>query len=422
VSALFGRTTSDEQLGRHLAQGEAPAFDELYRRYAHRLAAYGTHLLGDAAAGDDVAQVALMRAYQALREGRVPDALGAWLYRIAHNAAIDAIRHRRELPTELVPEHGREQRAGEVGALTAAIAALPERQRKVFVLRELHGLRIGEAAGELGLSNAQVEQALFAARNRLAEQLVFGERLSCSAVQRLAAGPLDVRERRALKTHVRSCPACRKQLGVRGVALSLLPFPSFGLLRAAPLPTKVAAVAAAAVVGAAIPLAGIHGHESLPVARASAAGPDVPLQLAPTVPAAVAAPKVVAPPRAKAKPTRRPTAPAPRFVPVAPASPVVHIAPVVHRRAKHGKASDGGGGMTVAVVSGPRTSMDGRDSGQTTTEPASALPAVTAAIAATTTDSSGDGGGGSDGGSGDSGDSGSNGGGSSTTSSSSEGG
>lgn len=274
MSAPLGRTLSDEHLGRRLANGEAPAFDELYRRYAHRLAAYGTHLLGDAAAGDDVAQVALMRAYQSLREGRVPEALGAWLYRVAHNAAIDAVRHRRELPIARLPERGSEQVTGADGALTAAIAALPERQRRVFVLRELHGLRIGEAAAELGLSNAQVEQALFAARNRLAEQLVFGERLSCPAVQRLAAGPLDGRERRALKTHVRSCPACRKQLGVRGVALSLVPWLRWG--RGAPAVAKLGAVVATGVIAVAVPLAELHSDSTVALTRPTiTTGPDV---------------------------------------------------------------------------------------------------------------------------------------------------
>src|SRR5436190_21249403 len=207
------RRLSDERLTSRLAAGEAAAFDELYRRYAHRLAAYGAHLLGDAASGDDVAQAALMKAYAALRAGRVPDSLRPWLYRIAHNAAIDLVARRRELPAAELPDVVSQDNNAEAGALVAALSALPDRQRRVYVLREVHGLRIAETAAELGLSAAQVEQALFAARNRLAELLVFGERLSCVAVQRLAAGPLDGAERRALKTHVRSCPGCRAGVG-----------------------------------------------------------------------------------------------------------------------------------------------------------------------------------------------------------------
>src|SRR5262245_3075908 len=47
VSPLFFKRLSDEMLGRRLASGEAAAFDELYRRYANRLAAYGAQRPGD---------------------------------------------------------------------------------------------------------------------------------------------------------------------------------------------------------------------------------------------------------------------------------------------------------------------------------------------------------------------------------------
>jgi sigma-70-like protein len=141
---------------------------------------------------------------------------------------------------------------------------LPERQRGVYVLRELHGLRIDETAAELGLTTEQVEQSLFAARNRLAELLVFGDRVNCVTVQRLAAGPIDSDERRALKTHLRSCAACRTELGVRGRAIGLLPEHAFDWLRGlfatlagggAPAAAKVGALVASASFAAGAPIA-----------------------------------------------------------------------------------------------------------------------------------------------------------------------
>src|SRR5262249_27006294 len=160
-------------------------------------AAYGGYLLGDHAAGEDVAQVALLKAYGALRDGRYPEHVRPWLYRIAHNAALDVVGRRRELPSPDLQQLAAPAQGPSSGALVEAVAALPETQRNVYVLRELHGLRIDETARELALSLAQVEQALFAARNRMAEHLVFGDRLNCVAVRRLAAGPLDAQERRA---------------------------------------------------------------------------------------------------------------------------------------------------------------------------------------------------------------------------------
>jgi RNA polymerase sigma factor (sigma-70 family) len=244
---------SDERLSRRLATGEAAGFDELYRRYSHRLSAYASGLLGDRAAGEDVAQVALLNAYQALRKGKEPEKVRPWLFRIAHNEAVDMLARRRELLDGLdlenrpAPEDPTETR----GALLDALAKLPDRQRRAYVLREVHGLRVAEIASELSLAVPQVEQALFAARNRLAEELVFGD-LSCDSAQRLAEGPLAGVERKALRHHFRTCDRCRAA-GVR-VAPGLI---GFDWLRgrladllvggAAPAAAKVGAVVAASV-------------------------------------------------------------------------------------------------------------------------------------------------------------------------------
>jgi hypothetical protein len=180
----------------------------------------------------------------------------------------------------------------------------------VYVLREVHGLRIDETAAELGLSAAQVEQSLFAARNRLAEQLVFGDRLNCVTVQRLAAGPLDTSERRALKTHLRTCRECRQTMGLRGRALSVLPSGAglewlrglgAGLLGGAPTAAKVGAIfATATLVGggtAAVERTNHRpvGHAVLRVVRAATVMPHA--RAAPPAEVAVQVALVSAPAR-----------------------------------------------------------------------------------------------------------------------------
>ena len=335
MSPLLLRRLSDESLGRRLAAGEAAAFDELYRRYVHRLAGYGAQLLGDAADGDDVAQSSLLKAYGALRDGRVPDRVKPWLFRIAHNTAVDLVVRRREIPAESLPERAAPERGAEGGALVAALASLPDRQRHVYALREVHGLRIDETAAELGLTNAQVEQALFAARNRLAEHLVFGDRLSCVAVRRLASGPLESDERRALKTHLRSCAECRRCVPASGRVLGVLPAGPADWLRAlpgllagggAPAAVKVGAVVATATLATGAPIAyditrdqsprhalavpAVRHHVARPRARPPVHHPSVVARV-PVVPAPelvsethrttehVSAPKQVAAPRAE---------------------------------------------------------------------------------------------------------------------------
>ena len=271
MSPFLLRRASDENLGGRLAAGEAAAFDELYRRYARRLAAYGANLTGDRSAGDDVAQTALMNAYAAIVDGRAPAHVRPWLFRIAHNAALDLIARRREVPTLSVGDRAAApQHDPLAGVLVTAVAALPERQRHVFVLRELHGLRIDETAAELGLSAPQVEQALFAARNRLSEQLTFGGRLDCVSVRRLGLESLDVRERRALKAHLRSCSACRAEAGLqeRASAVGLLA-PLFwlrglaaGLAGSSAAALKVGAVVATVGVAAGVPALRIETREA----------------------------------------------------------------------------------------------------------------------------------------------------------------
>ena len=270
MSPFLLRRASDENLGGRLAAGEAAAFDELYRRYARRLAAYGANLTGDRSAGDDVAQTALMNAYAAIVDGRAPAHVRPWLFRIAHNAALDLIARRREVPTPAVGDRAAAQHDPLAGVLVTAVAALPQRQRHVFVLRELHGLRIDETAAELGLSAPQVEQALFAARNRLSEQLTFGGRLDCVSVRRLGRESLDVRERRALKAHLRSCPACRAEAGLheRASAVGLLaPLLwlrglAAGLAGSSAAALKAGAVVATVGVAAGVPALRIETREA----------------------------------------------------------------------------------------------------------------------------------------------------------------
>jgi RNA polymerase sigma factor (sigma-70 family) len=265
MSAIETQAVPDERLARALTAGENAAFEELYRRYAQRLTAYGARLLGDASGGEDVAQIALLNAYQALCRGAQPTHVRAWLFRIAHNAALEILSRRPELVEFDEGQHpsgDRQEAVAARGALLSALATLPERQRAAYLLREVRGLRMAEIGEGLGLSQEQVEQALFAARNRLAEQLAFGERLDCERARDLGGTELHRANRRALKRHLRSCVSCRAD-SARGGRPSLLA-PLTGLRdllacfaggAAAPA-AKVGAVAAAAALTVGTPMLG----------------------------------------------------------------------------------------------------------------------------------------------------------------------
>jgi RNA polymerase sigma-70 factor (ECF subfamily) len=295
MSALPTAGPLDEDLAARIAAGDDDAFAELYRRYARPLAGYAGRMLRDSAAGEDVAQVALFNAYQALRRGSSPTFVRAWLYRIARNAAFEAIEKRGDV----VPLDDRDQVFEEPldahaarADLMAAVRTLPERQRNVYALRELQGLRVAEIAERLDLVTEQVEQALFAARNKLAEHLEFGERLDCASVKSLAEARTTRAQRRAVKSHLRSCTACRSsglRFGVLALPLGWLRDGAAGIFGGGA--AKAAAVVAAGAAAGAIPVVvEDHPHITLrPPPRAAAPAASGPSRVLPPAPQAVAA-------------------------------------------------------------------------------------------------------------------------------------
>ena len=74
----------------------ALTFDEMFTRYHGRIYGYLVGMVGDAEQAQDLTQDTFLKAYKALP--RTSDlVLPAWLYRIATNTALDALRHRRRL-------------------------------------------------------------------------------------------------------------------------------------------------------------------------------------------------------------------------------------------------------------------------------------------------------------------------------------
>jgi RNA polymerase sigma-70 factor (ECF subfamily) len=76
-----------------------PLLDHLFRRQAGRIVAHLTRLMGPAylALAEESAQEAMLRALQTWPTQGVPDNPAAWLFRVAHNIAIDAVRRNRAL-------------------------------------------------------------------------------------------------------------------------------------------------------------------------------------------------------------------------------------------------------------------------------------------------------------------------------------
>jgi RNA polymerase sigma factor (sigma-70 family) len=164
------RLQSDERLAGLAAAGNGRAFEVLVRRHRPALVRAAGRVLPGAEA-EDAAQQALLNAQQALRRNGAPERFEPWLNRIAVNAALKQLqRTPDELPLDEDRVDGVEQPADRIERrerlqdTVGAIGALPERQRRALVLRELEGRSHDEIARDLGLTAGAVRQLIHRAR------------------------------------------------------------------------------------------------------------------------------------------------------------------------------------------------------------------------------------------------------------------
>lgn len=131
---------------------------------------------GDA---EDVAQEALLRAYQKLSRLRERVSFRAWLVRITFRLALDRLRSmkRRQLrESQWVFENARQERhSGEnpefQRQFDRALEELPEKQRLALLLAAMEGHSLEEVSRLLAVPVGTVKSRLFAARKAMAEKL-----------------------------------------------------------------------------------------------------------------------------------------------------------------------------------------------------------------------------------------------------------
>lgn len=175
VAALSQRQTETD--GMSMIGLDGAAFEQLMTTMRPSLHRYCARMMGSVFEGEDVVQDALMKATQAYAAARVPiENPQAWLFRIAHNAALDALRRRRrrlEVPLDAeASELGDASAADARVAATASLAnffALPAAQRSCVALIDVLGYLPTETAEILGLTLGAVKAGLHRGRHRLRE-------------------------------------------------------------------------------------------------------------------------------------------------------------------------------------------------------------------------------------------------------------
>jgi RNA polymerase sigma-70 factor (ECF subfamily) len=174
--------SEDRDLLKRAREYDEQALTEIYDRYAEAIYRYLYRLLGDAHLAEDLTSDAFLKLVQVLGTSRAPrDELRGWLYRVAHNLAVDWFRKEAKAGTLLtlnedlaaddasplvrLENHQVRQR------LRRAIRQLTLSQQQVLVLRFSEGLKLEEVGRLMGKDAGAIKLIQYRALRRLRKLL-----------------------------------------------------------------------------------------------------------------------------------------------------------------------------------------------------------------------------------------------------------
>jgi RNA polymerase sigma-70 factor (ECF subfamily) len=179
----------DIRLMLRVRDDDPTAFAELVELYHHRLLMVMHHLVGNAEEAEDLSQEVFLRVYRGRKKYHPRAKFSTWLFTIANNLALNALRSRQRKP--IVPldvrdsgplgprpaerlvqdrEHPPSQRLQQqelAGIVRKALEQLNERQRMAVVLNKFEDMNYAEIAEVMGLTTKAVKSLLSRARDNL---------------------------------------------------------------------------------------------------------------------------------------------------------------------------------------------------------------------------------------------------------------
>lgn len=186
----------DEILLCRAQKGDTDAFSEWIAPYETQVYRVCLHLTGNQEDAADCSQEAFIKAYRSIKSFRGDARPQTWLYRIAYNTCLDAMRKRRPQESlDAMEEDGavfqdtspqpyeQLEKKERMRVLQNALNALPEIYKSVLVL-QLQGLSYAEIGQVVDISEGTVKSRVNRAKDKLKELIVSDRELfSASSVQ-----------------------------------------------------------------------------------------------------------------------------------------------------------------------------------------------------------------------------------------------
>ena len=185
---------SDEELMARIAGSDAQAFEILVRRHQRHILNLIYRSIGDRIQAEDVAQEVFLRVWWAAKGYEPKAKFTTWVYRIAVNLCLDAMKSAHHKQSFIHPDAGSEEQgennellygydhagspeehfltAEESGLIFAALKSLPPNQRLAIVLKKFDGLSYDEIGRIMGCSKSAVESLLVRAKRTLRDKLL----------------------------------------------------------------------------------------------------------------------------------------------------------------------------------------------------------------------------------------------------------
>lgn len=160
------------------------AFEAVVSEYEGPLLRYATRVTRNENTAQDIVQETLIRLLRSWRDELTPSPqLSSWLYRVAHNCAVDHMRkesrrhllhtrHAEESDLSVAPDRGRGDRVSDEAArAAAALQTLSLRERQLVILKVYESKSYREISEIAGLSVGNVGYILHHAMKKLAAEL-----------------------------------------------------------------------------------------------------------------------------------------------------------------------------------------------------------------------------------------------------------